>query len=370
MNILYIGHFNEGSGWSHAAINNVLALNTVGQNVICRNIKLTNSNKLTNEKVIECLSKPIKDIDVCIQHVLPHHFVGTSMFKNIAYYDGEINTIKHLPWFYSLSLADSVWVACQTNKTNLDKDGLKNVEVIPHCFNLAKYDTEKTVEINTGTRGHFKFYTISDLNDRKNLESIIRCFHSEFKSYEPVELVLKLNQINVPANVTRNVIAEKINNIKQRLRIYQDINSYKNEIVICDYLSSENIMNLHKSCDCFILPSHGEGFSMPSFEAMCYGNTPICSNDGGPKDFIDQHNKDTGYLVDGVYDICDSSNAAFKDINTGLEEWFHPSESDIKNAMRFYYENKTKINRESGKIAAEKFSFENIGNLMLEKINE
>ena len=59
------------------------------------------------------------------------------------------------------------------------------------------------------------------------------------------------------------------------------------------------------------MPSHGEAWCIPAFEAMLFGNTPICSNDGGPKDFIDPKNKDTGWLVDGVYDVCQDSNAAF-----------------------------------------------------------
>ena len=72
MNILYIGHFTEGSGWSKAAINNVLALDMQGHNVIGRNIRLT-STDILDETIAPIFTKPLKDIDVCIQHVLPHH---------------------------------------------------------------------------------------------------------------------------------------------------------------------------------------------------------------------------------------------------------------------------------------------------------
>ena len=42
MKVLYIGHYKEDSGWSRAAINNILALDAAGVNVVCRDIKLTN----------------------------------------------------------------------------------------------------------------------------------------------------------------------------------------------------------------------------------------------------------------------------------------------------------------------------------------
>ena len=82
------------------------------------------------------------------------------------------------------------------------------------------------------------------------------------------------------------------------------------------------------------------GLSIPAYEAMLYGNTPICSNEGGPKDFIDPNNKNTGTLINGVYDICNQQDGAFEHIFTGRELWFHASEQETCNAMRYYYNNR------------------------------
>ncbi len=371
MNILYIGHFTEGSGWSKAATNNVLALDMQGHNVVGRNIRLTNADIL-DETITPIFAKPLENIDVCIQHVLPHHLCGTSLFnKNIAYYDaGESNTIKHTNWINSLQLMDEVWCPCSQVKNNLVKDGLNNVKIVPHGFDISKYSYQDRVDMNLGTLGYFKFYTVIDMNDRKNIDSTIRCFHSEFKTYEPVELVIKVHQKHTPEDVTRGLMVEKINNIKKQMRIYNDISKYKNDIVISNYLSDEEISSLHKSCDCFVSTSFGEGFSLPSFEAMAYGNTPICSNDGGPKDFIDKDDYNTGSLIEGVYDICNSSNPAFPFINTAYEEWFHPSEKHTKELMRKYYEKRNDIDRTKGLQRAGKFSLDSIGKIMTGAINE
>lgn len=358
MKILYIGHLHEGTGWSKAALNNVTALIDAGQDVTCRSIKLTNNQNTLPDIVEHSTKKEIKDIDVCIQHVLPHHLVATTLFKkNIAFFEAETSSIKHLSWYYNLRLMDEVWVPCTHNKNVLLNDGIEEdkVKIIPHTFNIEEYKTIQDLKMSIGTQGFFKFYTISDLNDRKNIDSIIRCFHSEFRSYEPVELVLKISSNSVPKDVTQNILAKKIKDVKEKLRIHKDINQYKQDIIISDYLTSEDLKKVHMCCDCFVSPSHGEGFSIPSFEAMLYGKTPICSNDGGPKDFIDPNDKDTGSLVNGVYDVCNTTNAAFPEINTGLEEWFHPSESQIKKSMRYYYENKNNIDRSKGIKQGESF---------------
>ena len=57
MKILYIGHYKEGSGWSNAAINNILALDSIGIDVVCRNIKLTNSENEVPERIKELEQK-------------------------------------------------------------------------------------------------------------------------------------------------------------------------------------------------------------------------------------------------------------------------------------------------------------------------
>lgn len=373
MKILYIGHYKEGSGWSNSAINQILAINSIGLDVVCRDIKLTQyQQKNINHKLVVLENKSLKDIDICIQHVLPHHIVGTQKFKkNIAYFFGESNTTKYNTWKKYLSLVDEVWVPNNTLKENLLNDGIKIVKKIPQAFDVSEYNTNINSKINFQENNHkFKFYYIGELNDRKNIESIIRCFYSEFSPYEQVCLVLKLKKFGINSSDLRNHVKNFCDQIKKELRIYNDISKYNSEIIITEDFSAEQIKSLHLSCDCFVSPTHGEGWSIPAFDAMCYGKTPICSNEGGPKEYIDIDNKNTGYLIDGTYDICNHSDPAFKNIFTGKEFWFHPSEMKIRNAMRYYYENRNNIDRSIGLIHGNKFSYENIGKLIEDTIND
>jgi glycogen synthase len=240
---------------------------------------------------------------------------------------------------------------------------------VPYAFDTSIYQkTNKKLDFKEDNY-KFKFYYIADLNDRKNIESVIRCFHSEFANYEPVALILKVKKYGVnPLDLKKHII-DICNRVKKSMRIYENIEEYHNEIIISEEVDEYFISSLHQSCDCLINTTHGEGWSIPAFDAMCYGKTPICCNEGGPKEFIDSNNKDCGTLVNGTMTICNHSDPAFPNIFTGLEHWFTPSEKEIKKAMRYYYENKDKIDRSAGIKYAEKFSYENVGTIIKDLIN-
>lgn len=371
MKILYIGHYKEGSGWSKAAIDLILAMDSVGIDVTCRNIKLTSKNAEIPNRVLQLENKPLVGIDVCIQHVLPHHIVGTSKFKkNIACYIGESNTLKYNNWLSNLKLVDEIWLPNQTLISNFIKDGINSASLkyIPYAFDLSRYRNKTTNRVDFGPKNStFKFYYIADLNERKNIESVIKCFHSEFHRYEPVSLVLKIKKFGINPIELRKHISNICDSIKKTLRIYPSIEDYHKEIIIADEMSEKEIDILHHSCDCLVNTTHGEGWSIPAFDAMCFGKTPICGNEGGPKEFI--KDIDCGKLISGVRGICEHSDPAFPNIFTGRESWFIPDEEEIKSAMRYYYENKDSIDRTKGLASAEEFSYASVGNKIKELLN-
>ena len=180
-----------------------------------------------------------------------------------------------------------------------------------------------------------------------------------------MDLILKLGSSRGQQYVNQaiNATSEKI---KRQLRLYSNLLTYKNEHIISRNLSRKEILDLHSIADCYISPSHGEAWNIPAFEAMAFGNTPICSAYGGPEDFIDKDNKNTGTLVNGVQKICNHQDAAFPFLGTGREMWFEPDDGDIISAMRYYFENRDTTDKNEGIKRANKFSYDEIGKLMLE----
>lgn len=374
MKVLYIGHYKEFGGWSQAAIDYILALDSAGVDVVCRNLTLTRDREDVPARILELEKKDSRDCNVCIQHVLPHHLVYTDKFeKNIAYFASETINTNHLNWTYMLSLMDEVWVANSDSKNNLEKYVNNTVKVVPHTTKMEKYKKQyKELGIQEAL-GKFKFYYIGDFNDRKNLESVITAYHSEFDSWENTALILKVNKFGKHPQELFKDLVKYTQDIKKRLR---NKNRYSRDIIITEPLSQEQIYELHSFCDCFLCPSHGEAWSIPSFDAMAFGNTPICSNQGGPKDFLDSADWKTGTLLNGVYKCCKSQDAAFPDLFTSQEYWFDPCEKQLREQMRQYYNsyNKNPVsykvrNKAHGLSQAEKYSYQNVAKLMMENLN-
>lgn len=378
MKVLYIGHYKEFGGWSQAAIDNILALDNVGVDVVCRNVTLTQDRKDVDKRILALESKSTEGCNICIQHVLPHHIVGSDGFdKNIAFVETETLDITHLPWTEFLKQVDQVWVANKDSEKAIKGDGIENVKIVPHTCDTSKYKKRYTELSIPDTENCFKFYYIGDVNDRKNIESILTCFFSEFDKSEKASLILKINKFGYsPEQISEHV--DKISTkVKSSLRMHQDVSEYKKLVIISDRTSDEDICSIHQNMDCFLCPTHGEAWSIPSFDAMAFGNTPICSNFGGPKEFVDKSDWKTGHLVDGAFSVCKCSDAAFPDIFTGREYWFQPCEMGTRKQMRQYFESWKKNpviyknrNQAAGLKRAEKYSYDNIGKLMKDIINE
>ena len=375
MKVLYIAHYRERGGWSQAAQDTMMALDRSGVDVVARNVTLTSDSDVPL-KIKELENKSSEGCDICIQHVLPNHLVGSSKFKkNIAYLDFESTSIKHLAWFVHLEQMDEIWVPNEQSSWSLYDDAIGvPVKVVPHTFDMENY-TKKYEDIDIPqSEGTFKFYYIGDLNDRKNINTTIRCFHSEFDKSEPVSLILKVKKFGHNPEQIRQIVDKKITEIKNSLRMYSDISEYHKDIIISEDVEADKIYSLHQYCDCFVCPSHGEAWSIPSFEAMAFGNTPICSDFGGPRDFIDKNESGTGQLIKGTYTTCQCSDSAFPDMFTGREYWFNPCDMGIRKAMRLYYDRRDRDQKRHNKVAgltrAKNFSYENIGNLMKDLLNE
>ena len=121
------------------------------------------------------------------------------------------------------------------------------------------------------------------------------------------------------------------------------------------------------------MPSYGEAWSIPAFDAMGFGKTPICTNTGGMADYIG----DSGILVDGRWEPVSGMNDTFTDLFTGEENWYSVDINKLRKAMRKIYEMRnskdseeyTKMKR-NGLLQATKYSHEEIGKLIKGLLDE
>lgn len=364
MKILLIGHYYEASGVGTATRNLILAMDSVGLDIVLRPFRLNNSVSSIPQRIRELEQKDSHDCDVCIQYVLPHYYVSHGDMKNIGVFVSETSCIKFTSWPEHINLMDEVWVPCQSMLAEAKNNGIKiPVKVVPHTFDALIY--QKSYPKMELQSNDFIFYFIGEFSRRKHLTALIKAFHIAFHPSDPVSLLLKVNK---PGVSEKQLVDETIglcNKVKEGLRLYRDINSYKDELIIASRMTDEGIYQLHNSCDCFVMPSYGEAWCIPAFDAMAFGKMPICSNCGGMRDYIvDGH---TGALVDGTFEPVIGYDPTFPDFGTGRELWFNIDICDLVDTLRkaFEMDSKTKeLMKVNGIKRAEKYSYKSVGEMI------
>ncbi len=376
MNILFIGPYRQTDGWGLASQDYIKALNTTEHNISIKPIYM--SNNITNtidEELLTLENKRLTKYDCIIQQVLPHLFSHYTNIKyNILLCFFETYSMNIHPWFNYLININHIMVPSKQEKETLNKILLSTiVSNIGGPINTKTFKNfdKQYKPLSLPINGDFLFYFIGEYTQRKNLRKLIQAFYNEFDPTEPVNLLIKTNKTGFSQEKLNNQIIKDINTIKQASRKYNNINSYKPNIVFIDYFSDEEMLKLHTVGDCFVMPSKGEAFCRPAVEAMCIGNTPIITSGTGMDSFI---NSSTGYRVKSTKENIATLEPPIPNIYTAYEKWFQIDISDLQKTMRYVYENKNNdkhlAKQKNGKLELNKFSYEQIGKNISKALNE
>ena len=372
MKVLYIGHYKEKSGWGQVARDYILAMDSVGIEVVPRALKLGNPSATLPARLLELEKKSAIGSTISFQHVLPHYMKYDSSFqKNIGLFELETSGIKYTSWPAHLNLMDEVWVPCTSMEKDSGINGItKPIKVVPHTFDTTEYE-KVYPKLNLPVVNKFTFYFIGEFNRRKHLSALIKAFHTEFTVEEPVELVLKVNKCGVSSENLATDIKNFCNSIKDGLKLYKDPSRYKPEIIITVDISREDILRLHTTCDCFVTTSYGDSWNLPCFESMAMGKLVITSATGGMLDYIDSERN--GFLVGGSMEPVFGQIDTFEEFGTAREMWFDISTHRLMKTMRRVYElspeRKSQISTEA-RLSANKYDYGNIGHLIKGFLND
>ena len=376
MKVLYISNYKDGTGWGNAATDYILAMDSVGMDVVCRSISFNGGKGEVHPRILELERKSIRHSNVCIQHLLPHMLDYNGRFeKNISLYESETSNFKSSRWTEYINTMDEAWVVNkQMAEASLSSGVESPIRIIPHTFDTSKYDKEyKPLDIPyMDTENRFVFYFIAEAIRRKNIFALIKAFHLEFDVDEPVDLIIKASKGGMSDEDCGQYIKELCDTVKQNLKLYPSNDLYKSEFITTGFLDSEKMMRFHRTMDCFVMPSYGEAWCLPAFDAMAMGSTPICTNVGGMSDFLSDGG---GTLVDGVLEPAFGMTETFQDLYTGREDCVSVNVRKLQKAMRrMYYlasisDSKYTNLQRQGREIANKYSYENIGNKIKEALN-
>lgn len=368
MKVLYIGVYRDGTGWGNAAIDYILSLDAAGIDVVPRPVKLNQRNIDLPQRVIELESKSDSGCDVVIQHLLPHQTDFSGEFsKNIILYASETSHFKNSSWPIHINCMDEAWVINRQMISSSKDSGVKiPIKTVPHATDVDKFSEEYPNPIPKELRDKFVFYFVGEHNPRKNIRSLLVAFHSEFSNSDNVALIVKATSPTLGSKETHDQIRAMSNKIKRDLKIFSDTTRYVEEAIMTDTFNQEYIMGLHQHADCFVMPSYGEAWCIPAFNAMGMGSTPIVNATGGPMDYIDDN---VGCLLPNRQEPVIGMLETFGDIYTGAEDWWSVDINAMKSAMRRAYEEDWSQKSEEGFNRVFDYSYDSVGLIMKEALN-
>lgn len=363
MRVLFISNHSQLSGWSTQACNHILALDSVGVDVYPKNINIINNqNPDLHPRIKELEKKSCRKPDIIVQNVLPHMLEYTSGAKCVSYCVMETTNFRNTNWTSRLNLMDVIFTSCYSNKQAYLESGVtKPVAIIPECIDTSRYSKGYPEHpISLQLAGKFIFLAVGEFTQRKNIEAILRAFHTEFSPSEPVELVIKTTPVGM-SNPQAD-INSRLEAVKKGLKLYNDIGRYKRENVICGFLSEDDMISLHQSVDCFVSASHGEAFCIPAAISMACGKVCIVPNYGGFQQYCSERNS---FLVSGVEDYCYQCNDTLPDLYTAGEKYFYPSIDSLRQQMRNAFSKRglSLQKQQQAKKDIEAFNIENVGKL-------
>ena len=367
--IKYVAPIFDNSGYSSASREYILALHKFGIPITVKPFCFETNQKpfgdASKREIINSLvNKDIK-YDIVISQLTPDMALKNREEgkHNIVYFAWETSRV-HPEWVDCLNKLDSVFTCCDWNVESIKASGVvKPVYKVPHGIDLNKFDNIEKLDLGINIdEKTFIFYNIFQWNPRKNPEGLLRSYFNAFTRDENVLLVLK-TYINNGCTNENKFISEQINKIKFDM----GLSNYPRVALVTSILSEEQILGLHKSCDCLVSLHNAEGFGLVPFEAGLNGNIVIATGATGNMEYMSKFNS---YPVDYRWGyVCGMSSFNRWYMGNGL--WAEPSEVHASKLMRYVFENRDEARERCKNLQTyikETFSWESVAKTMLDNL--
>ena len=397
INLLYIAQFHETCGYTHAAHGYLKSLDSVissGENINLKVLSVSLSSKKldlnyhknkTNKEILNLIDKyhfeDNEDLSdflskdyICLWHmtsVLPQisRSVNFNKFYNNLDCDiekvilGSERNYHLLAWetdtlsqeYYHLINKYKPEKVIAPSKWNRDCYSKSfDSALVPHLIESSNQSPQE-VKLPFDIKEKFVIFSVSEWTNRKNFQCLIRSFIMEFYDKDDACLLLK---ISLPHGMTKDNFLKEFEYIKNTTRTYKQ--NKQNIVVIIDYINSKKMKYLYENCNVFALTSYGEGFSLPTSEAVINKKPVVCPREGGHIDYISKNNR---YAIDGTWDTVFDNPPYDPD-----GKWYIPKISSTREKLKLAYNDWKSNNGELEKSAKDNFSIASAGNFSKNEI--
>lgn len=357
----------DSSGYSNCGREYIKALHSIGINIIHdKTIVSQNLNGygLSKEEIAFFNSLQNKKIDkqyVKIHHCVPDRFYIDSKAKlNIGY---TVNETYDIPdrWTIMCNKMDAIFTASSFCKDVLKKSGVNvPIFVIPHCHDKKNWNKEVKPLIFENNKYENKFLFSGDMTDRKGIFELLEVWN-QLPNTNNCSLTIK-GYYNSFSKRDQEILKEKI---RSNLS-----NPNKNSVFFYgDCLDTELIPRFMKSFDYIISPHKGEGFGLLPFEGIFLGVPPILTKATGVLEYANEKNS---LLID-TEGYEEASKELYK-VNSDYKKckFVKINKNHLYDIIYrlIRYNNKFEIDEEEYNNFTVKFSYETIGNLIVDSIGK
>lgn len=290
ISVSYCGTWKDFSGYGQANRNFITSLVFAGVDVTTELVTQVGEQASFGWQGLLCENLSGRNIPykVKIIHLTPD--IYPVYMETGKYHIGHLFwETDRLPkeWVPPCNQMNEIWTASPEQAEMIKKSGV-TVPIFsfpqPVDSSLAGYNIPS---FRLPDFGGFVFYSIFQWIERKNPKALITNYWKTFEGKDDVVLIIKTYGVNYSDNEFDR-IKNEINSWKIELKL----NHYPRVLLLKKLMSSQDILRLHKTGNCFVTAHRGEGWCIPAIEAMIQGKPVIAPNQTG---FADYLHKDTYY---------------------------------------------------------------------------
>jgi glycosyltransferase involved in cell wall biosynthesis len=239
--------------------------------------------------------------------------------KVVSYIAWETTRVPE-PILNGLRSLAEIWVPSHWQRRIFIRNGLDRAKV---CVVPLGYDPElfKVADKPREPGRPYRFLFVGKWEERKGVRELLEAFTGEFRSEEPVELVMAAHNPFLANFDAGRALSEEL----IRLR------AEGARITLVAPMSEVALVKLYQSADAFVLPTRAEGWGLPLLEAMACGLPCIVTNYSAPTEFAEA---DTVYFLRRRLWLKRVNDPVFYDQKQNWGRWACPSVSHLRSLLR------------------------------------
>ena len=325
----WYGAISGQSGYEYLTREILLALDKLGVHISFKNMDKWNRERINmtadNAMRFERMSRTPMFPDAPLIVMQKWHEEMPKTDKDVFIY--SLFETDRIPkaWIEGFKKAKKVLTFSKFNEDHWRMD-IKNVSRLGLGISDSfRYATQSTNILNA--KGYV-FVSVGDYTERKGFDVLLDAYCEEFSAKDNVTLILKVHKGGFTAmhkEVLRREISIHVKRYKSPPRV----------ILCMDKLNYDDLPKLYNACNCFVLPSRGEGLGLPVAEAMACGLPVIVTGEGGYMDFVEDGVN--GLTIKYKQQTIDSVDYIKRCPDALNHKWLEPDKDDLKEKMRLLY---------------------------------